>query len=102
MGCGECWYDDQNLLDYTALETRLSGFDACFFCLGVTSAGMTEADYERVTYGITFAAAQTLSRLNPSMTFFVSGAGADSSEQVGRFTERCSTPSWWRRARFSS
>jgi hypothetical protein len=52
------------------------------FCLGVTSAGMTEADYERVTYGITIAAAETLSRLNPNMTFvFISGAGTDSTER---------------------
>src|SRR5712692_921714 len=53
------------LLNYSSLETELSGFDACFFCLGVSSAGMKEADYERVTYGITMAAAETLSRLNP-------------------------------------
>jgi uncharacterized protein YbjT (DUF2867 family) len=66
---------------YTSIEGELSGFDACFFCLGVASAGMSEADYEAVTYGITMAAAETLSRLNPRMTFvFVSGAGADSSE----------------------
>jgi uncharacterized protein YbjT (DUF2867 family) len=72
----------QDLLDYSSLQSGLSGFDACFFCLGVSSAGMAEADYERVTYGITLAAAQTLSRLNPNMTFvFVSGAGADSSER---------------------
>ncbi|HMF74637.1 MAG TPA: hypothetical protein VK604_03150 [Bryobacteraceae bacterium] len=62
-------------------EANFSGFDACFFCLGVSSAGMKEADYERVTYGITMAAAETLSRLNPNMTFvYVSGAGTDSSE----------------------
>lgn len=66
---------------FDSLGGELSGFDACFFCLGVTSAGMSEADYERVTYGIALAAAETLCRLNPGMTFvFVSGAGADSSE----------------------
>jgi uncharacterized protein YbjT (DUF2867 family) len=71
-----------NLLDYTDIETELRGFDACFFCLGVTSAGMPEADYERVTYGITVAAAETLAPLNPGMTFiYVSGAGTDSSEK---------------------
>jgi uncharacterized protein YbjT (DUF2867 family) len=60
----------------------LSGFDACFFCLGVSSSGMTEPEYERVTYGITLAAAETLCRLNPQMTFmYVSGAGTDSSER---------------------
>jgi uncharacterized protein YbjT (DUF2867 family) len=65
---------------YDSIEAQLIGFDACFFCLGVSSAGMTEADYEHVTYGITMAAARTLSRLNPGMTFvYVSGAGTDSS-----------------------
>jgi len=71
-----------DLWNYAAIEDRLRGFDACFFCLGVTSAGMSESDYTRVTYGITIAAAETLCQLNPAMTFvFVSGAGADSSEQ---------------------
>jgi uncharacterized protein YbjT (DUF2867 family) len=71
----------QDMWHCASIESELSGFDACFFCLGVSSAGMTEADYERVTYGITMAAAETLARLNPRMTFvFVSGAGADSSE----------------------
>ena len=70
-----------DLWHYASIESQLTGFDACFFCLGVASAGMAEPDYERVTYGITMAAAETLSRLNPRMTFvFVSGAGADSSE----------------------
>ena len=71
-----------DMWNYAAIEDRLRGFDACFFCLGVTSAGMSESDYRRVTYGITIAAAETLCQLNPAMTFvFVSGAGADSSEQ---------------------
>ena len=72
----------QDLRNYSSIEMELSGFDACFFCLGVSSAGMKEADYERVRYGITMAAAETLSRLNPQMTFvYVSGAGTDSTEQ---------------------
>jgi uncharacterized protein YbjT (DUF2867 family) len=71
-----------DLLDFSAIETDLSGFDACFFCLGVSSAGMTEQAYRRVTYDITLAAARTLARLNPTMTFlYVSGAGTDSSER---------------------
>jgi uncharacterized protein YbjT (DUF2867 family) len=71
----------QDLWRYEAIEADLSGFDACFFCLGVSSSGMAEADYERMTYGITLAAAETLCRLNPRMTFiYVSGAGTDSSE----------------------
>ena len=73
---------DADLTSYASIEPRLMGFDACFFCLGVSSAGMSEADYERVTYGITMAAATTLARLNPSMTFiYVSGAGTDSTER---------------------
>jgi uncharacterized protein YbjT (DUF2867 family) len=71
-----------DLWNYEPVGEQLRGFDACFFCLGVTSAGMSEADYTRVTYGIAVAAADTLCRLNPGMTFvFVSGAGADSTEQ---------------------
>lgn len=64
------------------IEAQLSGFDACFFCLGASSSGMSEAEYTRLTYGLTLAVAQTLARLNPRMTFvYVSGAGADSSEK---------------------
>jgi len=72
----------ENLSDLSAIEPELSGFDACFFCLGVTSTGMTEKAYHRVTYDITMATAEPLTRLNPGMTFvFVSGAGTDSTER---------------------
>jgi uncharacterized protein YbjT (DUF2867 family) len=72
----------QDFLDFSAVEKDLSGFDACFFCLGVTSVGMTEESYHRITYDFTIAAAQTLARLNPGMTFiYVSGMGTDSSER---------------------
>lgn len=72
----------QDLWNYSSIEDQLRGFDACFFCLGVASAGQTEEAYTRVTYGISVAAGEILSRLNPQMTFiFVSGAGADSSEK---------------------
>jgi uncharacterized protein YbjT (DUF2867 family) len=71
----------QDLWNFASIDTALSGFDACFFCLGVSAAGMKEADYDRVTYGITLAAAETLSRVNANMTFiYVSGTGTDSSE----------------------
>ena len=71
-----------DLVDFTAIRRELSGYDAGFFCLGITSAGMSEADYRRVTYDIAVSAARTLVELNPDMTFiFVSGAGADSSER---------------------
>ena len=70
-----------DLGNYAAIESELAGFDACFFALGVASSGMKEADYERITYGFTLAAAETLSRCNPGMTFiYVSGTGTDSSE----------------------
>ena len=72
----------KNFLDFSALEAELSGFDACFFCLGVSSAGMTEERYQRVTYDMTMAAAQILVKLNPEMTFiYVSGMGTDSTER---------------------
>jgi uncharacterized protein YbjT (DUF2867 family) len=71
-----------DMFDYSAIEPQLSGFDACFFCLGVTSAGKQEPEYRRLTYDLTMAAAQVLARLNPQMTFiYVSGAGTDSTEQ---------------------
>jgi uncharacterized protein YbjT (DUF2867 family) len=70
-----------NLFDCSAIEADLRGFDACFFCLGVTSAGKAEAEYTRLTYDLTLGIAQTLARLNPQMTFvYVSGRGTDSSE----------------------
>jgi uncharacterized protein YbjT (DUF2867 family) len=69
-----------NLHDFSAISDRLSGFDACFFCLGVSSAGMSEEAYRRVTYDITLAAAETLVRVNRAATFiYVSGQGTDST-----------------------
>jgi uncharacterized protein YbjT (DUF2867 family) len=71
-----------NMEDYAGMDEQLTGFDACFFCLGVTSNGKSEADYTRITYDYTLAAGQALSRLNPGMTFiYVSGSGTDSSEK---------------------
>src|ERR1035441_2470829 len=65
-----------DLFDLSAIETELSGFDACLFCLGVSSAGMTEDDYRRVTYNLTISVARSLAKLNPRMTFiYVSGMG---------------------------
>jgi uncharacterized protein YbjT (DUF2867 family) len=78
-----------DLYDYSAVEDRLAGFDACFFCLGVSSVGMSEEDYRRVTHDLTLAAARTLARLNPQMTFvYVSGAGTDSTERGPRMWAR--------------
>src|SRR5271170_1359629 len=71
-----------DFFDYSTIEPDLTGFDACFFSLGVSSAGMAEARYKHLTYDLTLAAATTLAKLNPQMTFiYVSGAGTDSTEQ---------------------
>jgi len=71
-----------DLMDLSAVERELEGFDACFFCLGVSAAGLSEERYSRVTHDLTLAVAQTLVRLNPGMAFvYVSGMGTDSSER---------------------
>jgi uncharacterized protein YbjT (DUF2867 family) len=72
----------RDFFGFSAIEPELTGYDACFFCLGVSSAGMTEEAYKRVTYDLTMAAAQALVKVNPNMTFiYVSGQGTDSSER---------------------
>lgn len=71
-----------DLFALSPIESRLAGFDACFFCLGVSAAGMSEQDYRRITYELTMSVARTLVKLNPAMTFiYVSGTGTDSSER---------------------
>jgi uncharacterized protein YbjT (DUF2867 family) len=68
--------------DFTLITDQLSGYDACFFCMGISSAGMKEEDYRHITYDYTMALADELFRLNPGMTFnYVSGTGTDSSEK---------------------
>ncbi len=68
--------------DFSSIAGDVRGFDACFFCLGVSSAGMNETDYHRVTYDFTLAAATVLAQQSPGMTFiYVSGTGTDSTEQ---------------------
>ncbi|KAA3436845.1 Rossmann-fold NAD(P)-binding domain-containing protein [Rufibacter hautae] len=72
----------QNFFDLSPIENQLAGYDACFFCLGVSSVGMKEAEYRHLTYDLTLHAAQTLARQNTQMVFcYVSGAGTDSSEK---------------------
>ena len=72
----------QDFFDYSAIQSQFIGYDACFYCAGPSAAGMTEQAYSRLTYDMTMAAAETLARLNPAMTFiYVSGAGTDSTEQ---------------------
>jgi uncharacterized protein YbjT (DUF2867 family) len=70
-----------DFMDYGQIEDRLGGLDACFFCLGVSAAGMREEDYRHVTHDFAVRAGETLVRLNPEMIFcYISGAGTDSSE----------------------
>ena len=70
-----------DFLDLSAIQQRLAGYDACFFCLGVSSVGMSEADYTRVTKDLTLEFGRTLARLNPDMTFcYVTGSGTDATE----------------------
>jgi uncharacterized protein YbjT (DUF2867 family) len=78
-----------NFVDFSAIEPQLKAYDACFFCLGVSSIGMDEARYRHATYDITMAAATTLSRLNPGMTFiYVTARGTDSTGQGSRMWAR--------------
>jgi uncharacterized protein YbjT (DUF2867 family) len=71
-----------DFMDLSGIKDRLTGYDACFFCLGVSSVGMKEPEYTRVTYTLTLSFAQTLVDLNPGMTFcYVSGASTDSTEK---------------------
>jgi uncharacterized protein YbjT (DUF2867 family) len=70
----------RDLYDLSDVADQLTGYDAAFFCLGVSSAGMSEADYRRVTYDLTLAVARVLAERNPQMTFiYVSGEGTDST-----------------------
>jgi uncharacterized protein YbjT (DUF2867 family) len=72
---------EASLIDFTDLspiEGELAGYDACFYCLGVSSVGLDEAAYTRISYDFPIAAARTLAKLNPEMTFiYVSGAGTN-------------------------
>jgi uncharacterized protein YbjT (DUF2867 family) len=78
-----------NFFDFSAIESQLAGYDACFFCLGVSSIGMDEARYRHLTYDITLAAATTLAKLTPGMVFiYVSGRRTDSTEQGGMMWAR--------------
>jgi hypothetical protein len=71
-----------NFFDISPLEGRISGYNACFFCLGNTAVGKSEAEYTRLTYTLTMNFAATLANLNQDMIFcYVSGAGTDSSEK---------------------
>ncbi|WP_339791745.1 NAD-dependent epimerase/dehydratase family protein [uncultured Imperialibacter sp.] len=72
----------KDFFDLTPIADQLKGYNACYFCLGVSSVGMKEPEYKKLTYDLTLHAAELLARLNPDMTFcYVSGAATDSSEK---------------------
>jgi uncharacterized protein YbjT (DUF2867 family) len=76
----EIVHDD--FFDFSGVESQLVGYDACFFCLGVSSVGMDQERYRHLTYDLTMAAATTLAKLTPGMVFvYVTGRGTDSTEQ---------------------
>jgi uncharacterized protein YbjT (DUF2867 family) len=71
-----------NFLDLSSIEEKFAGFDGCFYCLGISSAGMSEADYTRITYDFTVVAAEAILRRSPGLVFcFVSGTSTDSTEK---------------------
>jgi hypothetical protein len=71
-----------DFFDLEPIASQLAGYDACFFCLGVSSVGMKKDAYKHVTYDLTFHVAQVLARQNPDLAFcYVTGAGTDSSEK---------------------
>ena len=79
----------KDMFDFSAVGSDLEGYDACFFCLGVSSAGMSEADYTRLTFDLTMGWAKALARVNPVMTFvYVSGAGTGSKAMWAQVKKR--------------
>lgn len=72
----------EDLSDLGEVENQLNGYDACFFCAGISSVGVSKEEYDRITYSLTLSFATTLAKLNPEMTFtYLSGQGTDSSEK---------------------
>ena len=72
----------KNIFDLSSIEDQLVGYNACYFCAGVSSVGKNEDEYKRITYDLTMNFANTLVKLNPDMTFcYVSGVGTDSTEK---------------------
>ncbi|WP_339753779.1 NAD-dependent epimerase/dehydratase family protein [Algoriphagus aquimarinus] len=68
--------------DLAAIESQLTGYDACFFCAGISSMGISKEQFEKITYDLTLAFASTLAKLNPEMTFtYLSGQGTDGTEK---------------------
>jgi dTDP-4-dehydrorhamnose reductase len=72
----------KDFYDFTAIKSELTGYNACFHCMGVTSVGKNEAEYSKLTYDITMALAGQLANVNKGMTFcYVSGSGTDATEK---------------------
>jgi uncharacterized protein YbjT (DUF2867 family) len=71
-----------DFFDLTPIATKLGGYNACFFCLGVSSIGISKEEYKHLTYDLTMTMAGLLAKMNPEMTFcYVTGAGTDSTEK---------------------
>jgi uncharacterized protein YbjT (DUF2867 family) len=71
-----------DFFDLAPVESQLTGYDACYFCLGVSSVGISQEEYKHATYDLTLSVGRLLAHLNPEMTFcYVTGAGTDSSER---------------------
>jgi len=72
----------KDFTDFSGVRNKLSGYDACFFCMGISAAGLTQEEYKKITYDYTLALANNLVEINPEMTFtYVSGQGTDSTEK---------------------
>jgi len=79
----------RDMFDFDSADAALAGYEACFFCLGVSAAGMSEADYTRLTFDLTLGWARALARVNPAMTFlYVSGAGTGGKAMWARVKRR--------------
>jgi uncharacterized protein YbjT (DUF2867 family) len=74
----------KDFFDLSPIESQLAGYDACFFCLGISSVGVSKEEYKHITYDLTLNFARLLAKMNPDMTFcYVTGAGTDSTEKKG-------------------
>ncbi len=72
----------KDFFNLTPIQDQLKGYDACFFCLGISAVGISKDEYKRITYDLTMHVGQVLSRINPDLVFcYITGAGTDSSEQ---------------------
>lgn len=71
-----------DFFDWSAIESQFTGYNACYFCLGISSVGVSKEDYYKTTYSLTLSFAKTLAKQNPDMVFcYISGAGTDSLEK---------------------